>query len=300
MKATLLLAALIPFMAEATEKNDTTFTVNGKKIVVDVDSGKTNVKVYDKYGNQQMKTRELEFVDGAEVEHVFVGSPFVPTDELRNLKFRAHFPTVWAGMSYLTHKVYSEKGGDLQRRKSKSFELGVTPWSFALPFDKARTMGFTSAIQVAWLHQCFQKNYAVTQQGDRFLMTPLDARANGNNINYLEFRLPLMFTIQGADLMNCNIGFTPLVRTNAHYKLTAAEGSGVNSISDTYKLNRFSLNFSMAIILGPITFSAEAGLTPVFKTTTGTKAFSNSVNIGVDALELFRLINIGKSNRKAK
>ena len=42
----LLLAALLPALAFAAEKNDTTFTVKDKKIVVDVDSGKTVVKVY--------------------------------------------------------------------------------------------------------------------------------------------------------------------------------------------------------------------------------------------------------------
>lgn len=292
------LAMTFAMVVNAEERGDTAFIVKDKKIVVDVDSGKTNVKVYDLQGNQQTQTRELEFVDGAEVEHVFVGSPFVPTDELRDLKFRAHFPTVWMGFSQLNHKVFSEKAGDLQRRKSKSFELGVTPWSFAVPFDKARSMGFTSAIQVAWLHQCFQKNYAVTQQGDRLSLSPLGARADGNNINYLEFRLPLMFTMQGADYMNVGFGFTPLVRTNARYKLTAAYDSGINDISDTYKLNRFGLNFSIVLGFGPLTFSGEYGLTPTFKSTTGTKAFSTSANIGFDVLQLLRMINHDKSKKK--
>ena len=53
----LLLAALLPALAFAAEKNDTTFTVKDKTIVIDVDSGKTVVKVYNKDGYQLSKTR---------------------------------------------------------------------------------------------------------------------------------------------------------------------------------------------------------------------------------------------------
>lgn len=293
---TLIITLLLAILTRAADVNDTTFIVKDRKIVVDVDKEKTNVQVYDLNGNKQTKTRELEFVDGSEVERVFVGSPFVPTTELQSISFRPHFPMVWMGWSRLGHKVFSERGGDLMSRRSGSFELGATPWSFAIPFDKAHTMGLVAAVQVAWLHQCFNKGYAATQRGDLIEMTPLATNAKGNNINYVEIRTPMLFSIQTESFVNAAIGFTPLVRTNASYKLTAVEGSGIQSMSDTYGLKRFGLNLSLLCSYGPIVLSADCGLTPVYKTTTGTKAYSTSANIGLDVLGLLRLVK----NKKKK
>lgn len=76
-----MLAALLPMLAFAADENDTTFTVKDKKIVVDVNDDKTVVTVYNKNGYEMSKTRELEFIDGQEVERVYVGSPFVPGRE---------------------------------------------------------------------------------------------------------------------------------------------------------------------------------------------------------------------------
>lgn len=114
----LLLAALLPALAFAAEKNDTTFTVKDKTIVVDVDSGKTVVKVYNKDGYQLSKTREMEFVDGQEVERVFVGSPLIPSENLQNMSFRPHFPMVWFGMNFLTKGVSSNSSDGLHSRRT--------------------------------------------------------------------------------------------------------------------------------------------------------------------------------------
>lgn len=66
---------------------------------------------------------------------------------------------------------------------------------------------------------------------------------------------------------------------------------------DGLKLQRFGLNFEYSMGYGPLVISATAGLTPIFKTTNGTKAFSSSLKIGLDVLELVRFIK-GKNKRK--
>ena len=68
MKKLLFLAACLPMLAVAEEVKDTTFVVNGKSIVVDVDGDKTNVKVYGKDGNRETKISEMNYIDGQEVE----------------------------------------------------------------------------------------------------------------------------------------------------------------------------------------------------------------------------------------
>lgn len=91
MKLLFLFTALIlSATAYAEEANDTTFNVKDKKIVVDVQDKKTIVKVYDKNGYEFTKTREMEYVDGQEVEQIYVGSPLVPTEVMQNLKFRPY------------------------------------------------------------------------------------------------------------------------------------------------------------------------------------------------------------------
>lgn len=126
-KRLLFMAALLPAAVLAAETQDTTFVVNGKKIVVDAAGEKTNVKVYGNDGTQETKVSEMNFVDGQEVEKVYVGSPFIPSGSLQHLDYSPRFPTVWFGMSYMPAKVFGSRqtaGG----RRSKSFELGITPY----------------------------------------------------------------------------------------------------------------------------------------------------------------------------
>lgn len=105
MKLLFLFTALIlSATAYAEEVNDTTFNVKDKKIVVDVQDSKTVVKVYDNNGYEFTKTREMEYVDGQEVEQIYVGSPLVPTEVMQNLKFRPYLPTIWYGYNFMGNK----------------------------------------------------------------------------------------------------------------------------------------------------------------------------------------------------
>lgn len=120
MKLLFLFTALIlSATAYAEEANDTTFNVKDKKIVVDVQDSKTIVKVYDNNGFQLLKTREMEYVNGQEVEQVYVGSPLIPTENLQNLKFRSYLPTIWYGYNYMGNKIGSTKNEGIYSRRSK-------------------------------------------------------------------------------------------------------------------------------------------------------------------------------------
>ncbi len=283
--------------AYGTEVGDTTFTVKDKKVVVDVDGSKTTVKVYNAQGVPQTKTREMEFVDGQEVERVFVGSPFVPTSQLQNYKFRSHYPTVWFGFASLLKKPWSSYSGYQHGRKSKSFSLGFTPYSIAIPFDKSQIWGVTAAFQAEWVHQCFQKDYAVGQQGNLYTFTKLDRRAEGNNINYGVFKLPVMLSVQNEDWGSVSLGLAPELRTNASYKLTAAPGSGVGNMSGTYHINRFGLSMVANITAGPIVWSTSIGLLPLFKSTDGKKAYQMTTTFGIDIYEIGRLLRGSKKDK---
>ncbi|MCI6161419.1 MAG: hypothetical protein MR681_08855 [Prevotella sp.] len=77
MKSTLLWVLFaLTVGAKAEEKTDTVFYVKDKKVVVNVDSGQTKVQVYASNGDQLTKSYESEFVDGQQIERIYVGSPF--------------------------------------------------------------------------------------------------------------------------------------------------------------------------------------------------------------------------------
>ena len=78
MKKTLLLAVLLPLTGMAAETADTTFVVNNKKRVVNDAAGNTKISVYGNDGKKFNRTYETNFVDGQEIERVYVTSPFIP------------------------------------------------------------------------------------------------------------------------------------------------------------------------------------------------------------------------------
>ena len=94
------------------------------------------------------------------------------------------------------------------------------------------------AAQLVWSHLCFQKDYAVNENGGKWGFEKLDKRAEGNNVNYLAARVPLMLSLQDNTDYYIGIGIAPELRTNAWYRLKGADGN----TTDTYKLNRMGLN----------------------------------------------------------
>lgn len=301
MKILFLFAALaLSAVACAEEANDTTFNVKDKKIVVDVQDDRTIVKVYNKEGYRLSKTREMEFIDGQEVEQVYVGSPLIPAENLQNFKFRSYLPTIWYGFSCIGNKVCSDAGEGVhgRERSRSSFEIGVTPWSFAVPFNDANTLGVMGGVQLLWSHVCFDKNYAVSMQGDRFAYTPLDKKASGNNMNFGVLRIPVLLSMQRNFTETCvNFGLSFEMRTNAAYRFSPAAGTVAPDVPKGLKLNRFGLNLDFSLAFGFMSFNATMGLTPLFKTVTGDKAFYTSANIGINLGEMIRFC---KGDKKKK
>lgn len=72
---------------------DTTFVFNSQKFAISQNGERTNVSVYKKCGIEMKKVRETEFVDGQEVEQVYITSPFIPkrTCKRRNQEY-SHYP----------------------------------------------------------------------------------------------------------------------------------------------------------------------------------------------------------------
>ena len=90
IRTLLMAAALIPALAFAQENDsiantavaknshDTTFVFNKQKYEISQNGERTNVKVYKKNGTELKKTLETQYLDGQQVEQVYITSPFIP------------------------------------------------------------------------------------------------------------------------------------------------------------------------------------------------------------------------------
>lgn len=68
----------MPHYAAAQQK-DTTIVVGNRQIVVSGTDANTTVTVYGKDQKEMKKVSETRFVDGQDIEQVYVTSPFIPS-----------------------------------------------------------------------------------------------------------------------------------------------------------------------------------------------------------------------------
>lgn len=156
IKNVMMMAAMMPAFALAetnsncapasVEANDTTIRVNDQNIVIKQDGEQTSVKIYKMNGNEMTKISETQFVDGQEVEKVFVTSPFIPqTLRKRKRSLESHYPTFFFGCSQLPGSRGSMGGNnEMHSRDSKSWEWGITLTS--LCFRLSNEMALTSSL----------------------------------------------------------------------------------------------------------------------------------------------------------
>lgn len=99
MKKALIVAALLPTLAWSTtptqNETDTTFVYQDTQVEVENVDGETRVSVYNKQGGALTKVRETTYIDGNEVEKVYVGSPFASHGTLQSDHLNSTLATAW-------------------------------------------------------------------------------------------------------------------------------------------------------------------------------------------------------------
>ena len=111
------LAVSADTLSEKLEMADTTFTVNGKKIVVDDRQEQTIISVYSPDGEEMLKKKEVEFAGEQEIEKIYISSPFLPSTynnvhKKQVHRFENHIPTIYYGASILPGAagIYHRRG----------------------------------------------------------------------------------------------------------------------------------------------------------------------------------------------
>ena len=281
-------------MAAAQTGRDTTIIVNQQRIVVTTHKGETHVAVYDSTDNQLLKTRETVFANQQEVERVYVTSPFLPSTYTRAAALAPILPTVWYAYTSTDSKIGSDTNSSsgLHTRGSGSSEVGVTIFEGITPLtDRGRwgQLGFSMGAQTyyTWMH--FQPGALLQGEGSHVSFTPAASAASTNRLSYGGVRIPLMLSWQIApDNMASQIaiGISADMRTRGKYRFTPADMG--DPIERNVRLKPFGLNLETVVCFGPLAITGRVGLLPIFQTTTGKKAYTSSIGIGINMGQLFR------------
>jgi len=284
MKATLLLAALIPFMAEATEKNDTTFTVNEKQIVVRDSAGLTRIKVYAKDSTELTQTYETAFADGQEIQRVYVSSPFIPRSVGRKRSsWSDHYPAFYMGFSTLPGSVMGTGGNsEMHTRDSNSWEWGMSVLSTAIGINN--TLAVTSAVQLGQMHHHFQDNYVLTTNNGVTTMRQIEGEnLKKSYISYSYLRIPVMLDWQkrfGSTDLFAAFGVSLEYRDSDHSRYFI--GKHKNTETNDINLNPLGLNLELSCGYGVVVIYARAAVTPLLKTSSAPKCYPFSVGLGLN------------------
>lgn len=282
MRKALLLAALLPTMMMATEANDTTLTINNQQIEINTNGGETTVKVFNSNGKELQKASETHYIDGQEVERVYVTSPFIPQSISRNKRqLSSHYPTFFIGFSPLGSSAFGTGGNAaMHTRDSKSWEWGITLTSIA--FRLTNNFAFTTSASIGQVHHHFQDNYILTTHNGITSMRQEEGETlKKSYISYNVVRIPLMIEWQqrmrGDDAFVA-VGPSIEFRWNDHSRYFI--GKHKNTETGDINLNPFGLNLEARAGYGFIMLYARAGLTPLLKKSSAPECYPLSIGLG--------------------
>lgn len=292
MKKALIVAALLPTLAWGTTPTqtltDTTIVYNDTKVELETVDGETRVSVFNMQGDSLTKVRETTYIDGNEVEKVYVGSPFASHGALQTDHLNSTLPTVWWAQVMTSQSLWSNKTDDIHSKRAGSFEIGVTPYSHCFPLDKGHTWGLATGVQAVYTRQSYNHGYLLSMDGDRVAATNDHGySAKHSYLQYFGVRVPLLLTFDFTYNRNyaraVSLGIDVEWRMNGSHRFT---GTGSNpEICNDIHLNHWGLGIVEQIKYGPVVFSGRFGVTPLYKTPNGKKAFNCSVGIGFDLWE---------------
>lgn len=275
----LLLAASLTLAAHAEEANDTTFTYKDKKIVVDVDNGKTNVQVYDMDGNKQTKSHESTFVDGQEIERIYVGSPFIPRP--RNQSFRATLPLIFVGLGGMVQTLRGNDHGAIRADNSRSWEIGGSVLETSIPVNAAKTLGIVTGLQGALNYNHIRRPYRML--GNNLVVADYD-KVKKSYLKYGTIRVPVFFEYQEQykkHRMFLGLGLSLDWRRNLKSKCKYEDEDGSGTVTSTVHVNHWGLNLEYHIGMDNVSLYIRSALTPLYKLDNGKKAYPFNIGLGI-------------------
>ena len=282
IKTIIMAAALVPAIALAQEPNantnttaaknanDTTLVFNKQKIEISQDGERTSVKVYKKNGTEMRKTSETVFLDGQEVEQVYVSSPFIPrkTYKRRSQEY-SHYPLIFAGFNLLAGSAFGTSSDSRYARDNMSSEWGITGAAFEFPLTPS--LAITSALSLSHVGHHFKSDYVLNTVDGITSLQPFkgekeDEHLSKSYLSYWAIRIPAMLewsTRVGPDDLYAAFGPSVEFRFNerSRYKLGKK-----HTLTKDANMNPFGLNLEARIGYGSFLLYARTALTPLLRT----------------------------------
>lgn len=274
-------------LSEKPEMADTTFTVNGKKIVVDDRQEQTVISVYTPDGEEMLKKKEVEFAGAQEIEKIYISSPFLPStyNNAHNRKvyhFENHIPTLYFGVSILSGHMLGMSGGDgLYTKDTKGYEWGLSAFNIAIPFNRQHTIGLSFAMQSGFIHHFFDSRHAMFNDNGTVSVKPIEEeRVKKSYISYMYGRFPFMIEFQNhlkRDLY-LGVGVSLELRSNERSRYKCADGT----ITPTKDLNMNGVGVNFELMMGYSGFSLfmRSAITPLLKKSNSPECHPTSIGFG--------------------
>ncbi len=282
IRTLIMAAALMPAMAFAQETTtstdtttakkacDTTFVFNKQKFEISQNGERTSVKVYKKNGTEMKKALETEFLDGQEVEQVYVTSPFIPRKTYkRHSQEYSHYPLIFAGWDLLAGSAFGTSSENRHTRDNKSSEWGLTGAAFEYPLTPS--LAITSAISIAHVSHHFNTDYVLNTIDGITSLQPFKGEKEGDRpsksyLSYWTIRLPFMMEWSmrvGPDDLFAAIGPSLEFRTceRSRYELGKK-----HTLTKDVNMNPIGLNLEARVGYGCFVLYARTALTPLLRT----------------------------------
>lgn len=276
-------AMLIPMVSAA--QTDTTLIVNNKKIVINDSLGQTRISIYGTDGQGMTKLKEISYINGQEIEQVYVSSPFFPQrNKYRRHNYRNHIPSFYMGMSMMSGGFMHFNGATgLHVKESKSYEWGLSALNFAFPLNRQRTIGLSVSMQAGFTHHSFESGYALFNNDGQISVDPVEVEGMKKSyISYQYCRLPVIMEWQnkiGGNTAYIGAGLSFDIRGNerSRYKY------GKEVVTPTHDINLHTTGINLEILGGyaGIVFYLRSSLTPLLKTGFAPTCHTTSIGWGV-------------------
>lgn len=285
----IMAAALMPLMALAQQNGtataDTTVMFNGQKIEVSQSGDRTSVAVYKADGNEMRKTSETQYVDGQEVERVYVTSPFVPKTfgKKRSLEY-SHYPTIFAGASLLAGSAFGMSSAGNYTTDNLSSEWGIMGCSLAFPLSSS--LAITSALSVGQVRHNFKRDFILSTVDGNTSLQPFAGENEGDRpkksyLIYWNVRVPIMLEWSrryGHDDLFAAIG--PSVEFRFSDRSRYQLGKKKHTVSKDNNMNPVGINLEARLGYGCFLLYARTALTPLLKTGCAPEWHPFTVGIG--------------------
>lgn len=276
-----MVAAFLPLVATAEERNDTTVNYNDRQIVISEKKDVMTVKVLDRKGNGYEKSYEARYSDITEEETYFIRSPFYSG---KNSRYKPLTPSFFIGCGTLGSSSFGfANNGELHLRGLGNIESGIMVLASEMT-DGQRGWGMTYDISLVLGQMMFRKGYNLGNDDSMNSVVKSDTEGRHGNMKYYGMRTRIMvhrlFPL-GKDRLGIGLGCSMDMRDdeNSYWKTSDSDRRYAESAYLNMRTFGFGLDFQVSH--AGFYLYAHKSLTAMFNRSVAPSAYPFTFGLGV-------------------